>query len=58
MDKKFKGEIESKNILLIDDIFTTASTVDEISKVLKLNGADKVISLTFLTGKYVKDIDI
>lgn len=58
VDKKFKGEIESKNILLIDDIFTTASTVDEISKVLKLNGADKVISLTFLTGKYVKDIDI
>ncbi|MEG0249664.1 MAG: ComF family protein [Peptostreptococcus sp.] len=58
VDKKFINRIQDKNILLIDDIFTTGTTVDEISKILKLNGASNIISLTFLTGKYIKDIDI
>ncbi len=51
--KKNKTEnIEGKNIILIDDIFTTGSTVNEISKELKLHGANRVVSLTFLTGRY------
>lgn len=58
VDENFVNKIEGKNIILIDDIFTTGSTVDEISKLLKLNGANSVISLTFLTGKYIKDVDI
>lgn len=38
--------IENKNILLIDDIYTTGSTVNECSKVLKQNGAKLVDVLT------------
>ncbi len=35
--------INNKNILLIDDIFTTGLTTNEISKLLKLSGANKVL---------------
>ena len=42
-------DIKNKNILLVDDIFTTGSTVNEISKVLKLHGVNKVFVITFLT---------
>jgi competence protein ComFC len=41
--------LKNKNVLLVDDIFTTGSTVNEISKVLKLNGVNKVFVATFLT---------
>ena len=37
-----KGKIENKNILLIDDIYTTGATVNECSKMLKLAGARKI----------------
>lgn len=38
------------NILLIDDIYTTGSTVNECSKVLKSAGAEKVYVITAATG--------
>ncbi len=38
--------ISSKTILLIDDIYTTGSTLRHAAKVLKENGADKVYSFT------------
>lgn len=41
-----KTEIKNKNILLIDDVFTTGSTSDEISKMLKLAGANNIYVLT------------
>lgn len=50
-------KIKNKNILLLDDIFTTGSTVNEISKILKLEGANKVYVITLLTRSndaYVK----
>lgn len=39
--------IEGARILLIDDIFTTGSTIDEIAKLLKSSGAETVDFLTF-----------
>ncbi len=42
-------DLKNKNILLVDDIFTTGSTVNEISKILKINGANKIFISTFLT---------
>ena len=41
-------EIKNKNILIIDDVFTTGSTINECSKVLLENGAGRVIALTVI----------
>ncbi len=38
--------VRSKNLLLIDDVFTTGSTVDQCSRVLKRAGAARVEVLT------------
>lgn len=49
--------VNGKNILLIDDIFTTGSTVNEISKLLKLNNVNKIFVMTLLTksnDNYIK----
>ena len=48
--------LEDRVVAVVDDIFTTGSTLNEIAKVLKLSGAKEVIDLTFLTGKYEKPI--
>lgn len=41
-----KEKINNKNIILIDDIYTTGSTANECAKILKENGAKKVIIIT------------
>jgi len=41
-----KKSLEGKNILLIDDIITTGSTIIECGKVLKENGAGKIIAFS------------
>ena len=38
--------IAGKNILLVDDVFTTGATVNEAAKMLKKNGAGKVYVFT------------
>ncbi len=38
--------VKGKRILLLDDVYTTGSTVDECSKVLKKGGADEIIVIT------------
>ena len=47
--KETSQNLKNKNVLLVDDIFTTGSTVNEISKILKINGVNKVFVSTFLT---------
>ncbi len=42
--------ISGKRVLLVDDIFTTGSTLDACSKVLREAGAEKVYVLTFACG--------
>ncbi len=42
-----KANVEGKNILIIDDIYTSGSTIIECSKILKQNGANEIYSLTF-----------
>ena len=44
------GKIEGARILLIDDIFTTGATIEEIASLLKANGASKVDFLAFAGG--------
>ncbi len=43
-------DIRGKNILLVDDIFTTGATVNEVSKMLKLKSSNKVYVITLITG--------
>ena len=48
VDKKL---IKGKTILIIDDIFTTGTTLNECSKILKKAGAKCVIGITFAHAK-------
>ena len=41
-----KEKIQNKNIIIIDDIYTTGNTVNAISKILKENGAKEITILT------------
>ena len=49
-----KQMIKGKNLLIIDDIITTGATFDEVARVLKLKGANKVFGLTFCHTKNSK----
>ena len=44
-------EVWSKRIVLIDDIYTTGSTLDEAARVLYRAGAEKVYFLTISIGQ-------
>ena len=39
-------QIKSRNIILIDDVTTTGATLEEAKKILKQNGAKKIIAFT------------
>jgi len=45
-----KNNIENRNVLLIDDVITSGSTVKEASRILKLNGARSVYVFTICRG--------
>ncbi|MCX6035843.1 MAG: phosphoribosyltransferase family protein, partial [Chloroflexi bacterium] len=40
------GEVKGKRILLVDDLFDSGATLDEISRLLEQNGARRVNVLT------------
>jgi len=46
INNKYIEKIKDKKIILFDDIYTTGSTVNECSKVLKADGAREVLVLT------------
>ena len=48
---KNPDRIKDKNILLVDDIFTTGSTIDECCKVLKASGAKSVVAAVIASGR-------
>ena len=48
--------IRGKNILVIDDIFTTGATLNECARILLSAGASKVYSLT-MAGADIKRLD-
>ena len=46
-----KGSIPPKTIILVDDIYTTGSTIDEAARVLLENGAQTVYFLCICVGR-------
>ena len=44
--KKYLPQINNKAILLIDDVYTTGSTINECAKLLKKSGSSKVFVVT------------
>lgn len=46
VNKQYLREIENKNIVLIDDVFTTGATIEECAKTLYEAGASRVDVLT------------
>lgn len=45
-----RKKLEGENILLVDDIYTTGSTIEEAAKELKKAGAQKIFFLTVAIG--------
>jgi ComF family protein len=43
INKKYRDIIDKKNIIVVDDVISTGATMNEVAKVLKQNGANKVI---------------
>lgn len=50
-DIKQNFSVEGKTVLLVDDIKTTGSTLDECAKMLRIYGAEKVYAITFAITK-------
>ena len=49
-------KIEGKSIIILDDVITTGTTVLELAKELKKNGAKKVFSLSVATPPFLHSI--
>ncbi len=49
--KMGKDDVKLDSVLVVDDIFTTGSTLDEVAGVLKSAGVRRVYGVTLATGK-------
>ena len=45
------GKIKDKNIILIDDVYTSGATVNEAIKILKTNGAKKILAFVIAKAR-------
>lgn len=46
-----ENDVKLKNIILIDDVYTTGSTMDAAAQIFREHGAEKVYFLTLAIGK-------
>jgi competence protein ComFC len=44
------ANIQNKNIMIVDDVWTTGSTLEEAARILKSAGAAQVLGVTFAHG--------
>lgn len=51
LNKKYKDQIYGKSIIVVDDVVTTGSTMNEVIKVLKDNGCRKVMGCTIAMAR-------
>ena len=51
VNKDWKTMIEGKNILIVDDVYTTGATLDACAGLLKEEGASSVYVLTLMAGR-------
>ena len=49
--KIFGNDVKLKTVLIVDDIYTTGSTIDEMAKLLLENGAKEIHSITVAIGE-------
>ncbi len=49
--------VRGKTVLLVDDVLTTGSTLNECAKMLKLYGAKRVLAITFAVRKHKEKKD-
>ncbi|HRK00809.1 MAG TPA: ComF family protein [Ignavibacteria bacterium] len=51
INSKYQAEIYGKNIIILDDVITTGSTINEAVKILKLNGAGEIMSCSLAMAR-------
>ena len=49
-NNEYRQMIKNKTILIIDDVYTTGSTCNELSKIIKANGSKEIYVLTLAHG--------
>jgi predicted amidophosphoribosyltransferase len=43
INKKYVDNIDKKYIIIVDDVISTGTTINEVSKILKQHNAQKII---------------